>query len=451
MYVAGVGVFGSFFFSMDGKVQFGPPTESGESVELGRRDGAEFGSSMVEFESKVRQPNFLPHGPYWQMAYFGFCGFLFWGVLMIQIPFMDKYFGGHSVIFYITFAFTLSSNLIRVVLIWLRGRPSSAKHTLGQQLGVLVQYGSILSAVTMFSFPISMAILGQNHPTIGFWICILLCTLMGLFNSLLINVGFGLMSMAPARSAAAFLIGQTSAGVVGWPVIILFRKIVHACGGGEAADMIVAVVTLCLCGILTLAQIPLYRFRTQFHPVFFLQLSKIPEKGGSDSNALLGVMGKIFVPAMCGWFTSLVSFSVFPIQIGRWFPHSQIDTSVYRSFLIYMFAVADAAGRASLRWAPASLSTRVFVWATLVRGIVFVPLIILCAHNFEELFGFDWWRLVLVLGLGITNGANFGLANMLAPRLVSASEKMLTGTILAFLAVNGRFVGALIGIGLKEV
>jgi len=49
-------------------------------------------------------------------------------------------------------------------------------------------------------------------------------------------------------------------------------------------------------------------------------------------------------------------------------------------------------------------------------------------------------------------GINYSLGNAMAPAAVdSPDEKYTVGVILSFVAMNGLFVGSLIGIGFKEL
>jgi hypothetical protein len=225
-----------------------------------------------------------PSGPYWQMVYYAVAGFFFWSILMVQIPFVKNYLGGQRVIFYITFSYGLSSNLIRLFLIWYYAKfPQST----AIRVADLVKYGSTLTAITMAGFPVSMTLLGTTNPTIGFWICIALTSCMGIFNSLLMNAGFGLMSIAPEKSATFFLLGQTTTSVIAWPIILVLRVIIRSIGASEEqTNYTVAVATLSFAAIFCLGVIPLYFLKTKNHPVFrhLLVVSEIPKAGAGDSG-----------------------------------------------------------------------------------------------------------------------------------------------------------------------
>lgn len=402
-------------------------------------------------------------GPYWQMVYYAVVGFMFWAILMVQIPFIDKYFGGSSVVFYLTFAYGLSSNITRVFLVVHAGKSCSSRAV---QMKNLILYGAFFTALTMAGFPLSMTLLGTANPHISFWVCIVLCGLIGVWNSLLMNAGFGLMSMAPDKSATFFLLGQTMTGVVSWPLIVVLRLLVAA---QDQTDYIVAVITLSVASLVTLGAIPLYLLRTRFHPVFADSLAKeLPTSSPSENihniipqrkpsfQILATVFKAMLVPVLCGWLCGLITFSVYPSQVSFWSPSmidAPYDSSLYRSFLLYMFCVSETIGRALFRIFPAlqKITDTALLNATLLRGIVFIPLMILSSKRIPDVFAFDAFRFVLIFLLGLSNGANFGLASFIAPKRIPSADKMHAGTILSFTAVNGLFVGSMIGIGFKHL
>ena len=412
--------------------------------------------SQISKASTVSEPVRAPTGPYWQMVHYAVAGFLFWAILMIQMPFIDIYFGGPSVIFYLTFSYGLASNLARIVLIYNANRSKASQAI---QMRNLVNYGSIFTAISMAAYPVSMAILGKSNGDIGFWVCIVLAAMVGIWNSLLMNAGFGLMSMAPEKSATFFLIGQTTTSIFTWPFIIVLRLLVRALGGDDQTDYIVGIISLTFAAAVTLCTIPLYRYKTRCHPVFaHILLNDSPVDDGRirlQSRPIIAVFKTIYQPALAGWLCMLITFCVFPTQIALWNsqPDAPYSVSEYRSFIIYSFAIADTIGRALPRIFARmqKVSDRTLLLCTFARGLVFVPLMLMSSHRTAEFFMQDWFRLVMVFMFGMTNGANYALANMLGPRRVEACDKMHVGTILSFTAINGLLVGSSIGVGFKYV
>jgi hypothetical protein len=282
--------------------------------------------------------------------------------------------------------------------------------------------------------------------------------MMGIFNSLLMNAGFALMSMSPEKSATFFLLGQTMTSVVVWPAIIALRAVIAAMGGRDQTDYIVACVSLTFAGLVTMGALPLYKYKTRHHSVFSHLIGPCsswtiitPLSG----NPILVVLKAVFIPALASWLCGVFTFAVFPSQVSLWVPFQGADAPyqapLFRSFLIYMYSVADTFGRALPRiWSTLQLlSDRAFMIGTVLRGLVFVPLTLLSSSKIADALTYDWFRLLLLLAFGAANGANFALANMFGPRRVEACDKMTVGTILSFSAINGLLVGSLIGIGLK--
>ena len=412
----------------------------------------------VSVVSTVSEPIEAPSGPYMQMVYYAVSGFLFWAVLMIQLPLIDKFFGGPEVVFYVIFAYGFSSNLIRVFLLWYS---SKTHHSQARQMKNLIIYGSSMIAATMLAYPVSMAILGTENEVTGFWVGIILASFMGLWVSLLMNAGFNLMSLAPEKSASFFLLGQTATGIVTWPLLILLRFIVTKAGAeGDNVDLYVAIISFGMAALIIAGCIPLYLFKTRYHPVFASVLvdrpntPSGPQKRPTKSH-LKSVFYTIVTPAMCAWLCGVVTFSVFPSQVSRWFPQTEgsYDVSVYRSFLIYTFSIADTIGRASPRLIPKLLAiSNKALWVfTSTRGIVFIPLFLMTSNRTASLFTYDWFRLILIVLFGISNGSNFSTSNIVGPKRVQVADKIHAGTILSLVAVNGVFIGTLLGIGLKYI
>jgi hypothetical protein len=399
-------------------------------------------------------------GPYMQMVYYAVVGFLFNTLVVTQLPLISEYYGGSTVLFYILFFYGGTSNIIRVYLLWHYSRfPAST----AERLSKLIHVGSIFTALTLFLYPISMTLLGKSKGDTGFWICLGLAALAGISNSLLINAGFTFMSLAPRKSAHFFLLGQGALQVVSWPLLMILHIIVDKLGGGQDTNYIVAMLTLCAAGVVTLGAIPLYRCQTRHHAVFApvlldytINQTNLDGSEPSQFRILLAVFRKIMIPATCGWIATLFTFMMYPSQISAWFPHdgsaAPYRTDQYQSFMIYIFAVADTIGRFVSKFiSPTSLlSGPKFFALTCIRGIVLCPLILLSSMKIPEVLTIDWVRLILIIAFGFSFGINYSLATMMAPGKVESKDRMTVGTILSFVIINACFIGAMIGIGLKH-
>ncbi len=374
---------------------------------------------------------------------------------MIQLPMIDKYFGGPEVVFYITFAYGLSSNVTRVFLTWHNARTTL---TQANQMRNLLVIGASLTALCLTAYPIAMTILGTERPSAGFWAGIAITAVAGLWNSIMINVGFNLMTLSPQKSAGFFLTAQTATGVITWPLLIVLRLLVIAAGAGEDADLIVAYISFSIVVAFIAGCVPLYLFKTRHDPVLRDVLG--PDAASDmkivkeSPSSMTSVFKAIWVPTTCAWLSGVVTFCVFPTQISRWNPQGDFETALYRSFIIYTFSITETLGRSS----PAFLLKRFdikdsFLWSLNIgRALVFVPLFILCSRlGGFPVFSNDWFRLVLVNVFAVSAGVSFALPNVMAPRRVSKADKMHAGTILSLAAVNGKFMGSLLGLVLKLI
>ncbi len=173
---------------------------------------------------------------------------------------IDKYFGGPEVVFYITFVYGLSSNLVRMYLLWYGSRTKTSQ---ARQMRDMVVYGAALVSVTMLLYPVSMALIGTENSTLGFSVGIILTIFMGLWVFLLMNHGFNLMSLATEKSASFFHLGQTATGIITWPLLLLLRFGVEKAGGGDNTDINVAALSFPAIAVLGAGCIPLYLFITR--------------------------------------------------------------------------------------------------------------------------------------------------------------------------------------------
>ncbi len=85
------------------------------------------------------------------------------------------------------------------------------------------------------------------------------------------------------------------------------------------------------------------------------------------------------------------------------------------------------------------------------RCLVLIPLFIMTSKATIGFLAYDWFRLILVILFGLINGANFAMANMIAPRRIEPGLKMHSGTLLSLVAINGKFTGTLLGLALKYI
>ncbi len=83
-----------------------------------------------------------------------------------------------------------------------------------------------------------------------------------------------------------------------------------------------------------------------------------------------------------------------------------------------------------------------------------IPLFILSAKfdDTNSILAQDWFRVILMFCFSFSMGINYSLGNAIAPmKFDSPDDKYTVGVILSFVAMNGLFVGSLVGIGFKEL
>ena len=388
-----------------------------------------------------------------EMLFYGISCVLFWSVLLVQIPFISKFFGGIKVIFYVPMVYGMFSNLSRLFLIYLQFRKRISPAT---RLSTLVWLGAAFTASGMIAFPIVMAMIGEDHPDLGFFLCMLITALVGTFNSFLVTGGFSLMSLAPQGCGQFFLLGLTATGIITWPLMMFIRKICESLGTDTSTSFWVATITLTLTGVICLCTIPMYVFRTSKN-VYFEEQLNAPILEVSQGG-LFSTFRKIWASVISLWLSRVITFSLYPCMIGLWSPGSfSFTTEVYRSFMIYLGPVSDTIGQLMYRYCGwfNRMGEKSLVVITVVRGVVLIPLFLMSAYYDGESFIFlasDAFRCALMFCFSCSMGINYSLGNALAPRQVgSVEEKMNVGVILSFVATNGLFVGSLVSIGFRSI
>jgi hypothetical protein len=270
----------------------------------------------------------------------------------------------------------------------------------------------------------------------------------------MITGGFALMSLSPPGSGQFFLLGLTATGVVTWPLMMLLRWIADSIiPPNYSSTFPVAAFSLCMTGILCLSSIFIYKYKTSRDPNFVAKLRKDEREGAG----LIETARKIWSTTILLWISRAVTFSLYPGLVCVWTPKStSYSEQNFRAFLLYMGPVSDTIGQVLFRFTQLfkKWGDRSLLGITFARAIVLIPLFLLSTYYDSEdsILSADWFRLLLIMAFSISMGINYSLGNARAPAKVdSADEKYTVGVILSFVAMNGLFVGSLIGIGFKEL
>ncbi len=415
--------------------------------------------SVEELDREVESFKDLPHdslpdtwGTKLQMMFYGISCVLFWSVLMNQLPFIATYFGGKMIFFYIPLAYGLSSNISRVVLMILHVQ---RKRTTQSSLSGFVYLGGFFTALGMFMFALSIGVLPTDMPTLGFALCVIITCLVGAFNSLLVTGGYALMALSPRTSGQFFLLGLTATGIITWPCMMCLRFVCeHFAADQNTTSYTVALISLCLTGSLCLGAMAVYRFKTSRNPCFVSQLSS------SEVNevSLRAMFRRAMSPLICLWLSRLFTFALYPGMIALWSPSvadAPYTEAEYQSFLIYLGPVSDTVGQLFYRYVPfmGRLAEKSLIVTTLLRGGILIPLFWLSAHFNETglVIASDWFRCCLMFMFSFSMGINYSLGSTVAlGRVNQPNEKYTVGVLVSFAAMNGLFIGSLVGIALKS-
>ena len=407
---------------------------------------------LVE-ESKPPMPAGQLRSLKMDMLFYGVSCVLFWTVLLVQIPFISKYFGGINVIFYVPLVYGLFSNVSRLFLIYLQGRGDISAAT---RLSTFVWLGAAFTAAGMMSFPLVMWIIGTEHPSLGFAVCLTITSIVGTFNSFLVTGGFSLMSLVPDGSGQFFLLGLTATGIITWPFMMFLRFICDQFGLGDSTSFSVATISLVFTSLICLSTIPIYCLKTSKNVYIADQLNApvvlLPKVG------ILPTLRTIWISALSLWMSRVITFCLYPGILGLWSPQTiNVSVEVYRSFLIYLGPLSDTLGQLVFRYSGwfQKMGLRELVVITLLRGFVLIPLFVLSAfydYSNSSFVSSDWFRGLLMFTFSCSMGINYSMGNAIAPRQVdTVQEKMNVGAILSFVASNGMFIGSLLGIGFKQL
>jgi hypothetical protein len=379
---------------------------------------------------------------------------MFWAIIMSQLPYIAHFFGGTKVFFWLPFVYGMASNFARLSLMLLH---SVDKRATGSKLSQLVTWGASGTTIGLVAFPVSMVIVGDSNPNIGFAVCLILSSVVGTFNSLSVTGGFALMSLVPKGMGQFYLLGLTVTGIVTWPFMIGVRAIASAAGGGSSTGLIVAIISLGMAAILCFASIPVYLRYTSKNPLLRAQLEGDSSVLETTKAGLTSTFRQVWVPVTALWVARVSTFALYPGMIGLWSPQSSdsYTKDFYQSFLIYLGPLSDTIGQVVYRFTPwfQRLGVGALVVITAVRAAIILPLFILSAKldGTDSVVSSDWFRMGLMFFFSFSMGINYSLGNAVVPQAVNSTEERFTaGVILSFVATNGLFIGSLVGIGLKE-
>ncbi|KAJ9457935.1 Nucleoside transporter FUN26 [Diplonema papillatum] len=156
---------------------------------------------------------------------------------------------------------------------------------------------------------------------------------------------------------------------------------------------------------------------------------------------LLTVYKAILPMSLSVFLSFVVTIGVFPGAVSR-IPSSFSD-GWYTVWLIFTFNLTDMFGR----YAPSLYTARrELVPVFSVVRLAFVPLVLFCVE--PRIFHAAWIPILIVAGVGTTNGYTASLAMMYGPSSASLAPKdrERAGTIMSFSLLSGITVGSFVGL-----
>ena len=304
--------------------------------------------------------------------------------------------------------------------------------TVGQILCILVRrkisprtlISVALFAISMIAFLCGfLAVVEVFHARL---VGLSIASMMGLFISVLQSSSSAIASnISSSELLTAFFMGQSISGFIPWPVTAwyyaLFKYVAPL-----RKDEFIAAASMLTGGIATFA-----------FAVLFLNHS-LPSGQSKQSSPDSPSVWSAFVSewqiiTLC-WFTFVVSFTLYPRDLLNWSPSCDIDTSLYRSILIYIAIIGDVCGMYLAAFITVSpQSTQIFGY----MRAVFIPLFSLIS---QIPISSSVVQIISILLMSISGG--FILASAMSQ---IQSNNQTVGYLVSISLTIGIMVGSTIG------
>ena len=307
----------------------------------------------------------------------------------------------------------------------------------------------LLIALSAFAFPAIV----HFHGSFGFASALAITSMLGLGNALFQSTGFGLAGVAGSISMNYMSFGQSVAGLLTWPLLLILETFYARAGmrsskvdGQPSAVESASVVTgFVAVGVVTLLFIPYYAWILRCNATVSAAvnvISRVDNKPGSDKTPIHTILGQTLPLALTVWGLLFVTFLVFPAVMLTWQPTRTYPGGAdsYYSLLIYVFQVFDCVGK-YLAIAGLELSPLQLKYFSPVR--ILLALAFFGAQASLWIFGSDIFRVILVAAFATSNGLLMTWCMIHGPRQVRESEAEVAGSTMSFFLVNGIFFGSL--------
>jgi hypothetical protein len=344
-----------------------------------------------------------------------------------------------------TFAYALSNNAGQLICIFI-----------GPYVSMKLRI--CFSCALIFAVSLGYPLVVNRDIPVGFNTGLGLTFALGVGNAIFQSAGFGLAATVGERALNYMSFGQSIAGVMCWPTLLLLKlfwsRLDVAYNSNSSSPSSWPVICgFAVVGILTIATIPYYIVCFSKYPAIQQALNPMRPTIGTEEErrGIWTIIWNTIPLALTVWLLLLVTFLVFPGVVLSWdpsFAYFVNNKSHYAEILIFTFQVFDAVGKlvALVGVRLSSFQVKLFTPWRLAWAILFFA-----SGAGVQLLRNDFTRIALVAVLAFTNGILITWCMILGPSQVRKSEEEIAGYVMSFFLVFGITCGTFIAMYLTSV
>lgn len=231
----------------------------------------------------------------------------------------------------------------------------------------------------------------------------------------------------PAELLNAFYRGQSLSGLLAWPLtttIFSVAKILYI----SRHEELIATSSMATAGFVTLALfIFLHVITSDSH--------RDPSNTNPPTPLTTAFISEWPVIVLC-WFTFVVSFTVYPRDLFKWYPLHAIDTNLYRSTLVYLAIVSDVVGMFSAPYIGMATSTTRFLG---YARLIFIPIFFMLSSSI-----FPTSEYVHIIAI-VTMSFSGGLILSKTMAQINSADDEAVGYLVSIALTLGIMIGSTIG------
>ena len=388
--------------------------------------------------------------PIFSFLFFGFVGNLCFNFLLQEIAFFNAVFSD-SFGSLCGMCFGGANNIGQLLIIW---KGSNWSFTTRINAACIVLGG------TMMAIPL----LSLGAVPFRLYAALMIVIMMGLACAVLSSTGFGLVGLCPPKVRTYYTVGTSLAGVMAWPMMIVFDNIFKRVFGlspkraeGAAASPVDVATTLTLMGFAAMCfyiVVPFYTCWLSRTPTVVQALAKSQVRKESSATSKRN-MWQIFADtaplALAVWNIQFVSFLVFPDQVVLWKsdkPGRYGGEFGYKNINIYVFQFFDVVSRIMVV-SGVELSSKKIKVGSAMR-LLLVPFFFLAVYRIS-IFDLDLFKFGLVALFAVSYGLVLTWGMIRGSSQVKPHEAHVAGYIMSFSVVNGILCGAVTSLAIKFV